>query len=78
MRSTPSITHTPTRRCSVISVERVEEAVRALVVERQALRERDAGHAELESNRLEPRVPTTSALACLIDRYLRGTELDAA
>ena len=35
------------------SLECLQEAVRILVAERQALHDRDAGHDELESNRLE-------------------------
>jgi hypothetical protein len=34
-------------------VESLQEAVRALAAERQALHERDAGRDELEANRLE-------------------------
>jgi hypothetical protein len=44
------------------SVECLQEALRTLVAERQALHERNAGRNELESNRLS---------YALIDRYLR-------
>jgi hypothetical protein len=42
-----------TRRLSMSSVEGLEDAIRARVVERQALRARAAGRCELESNRHE-------------------------
>jgi hypothetical protein len=35
------------------SVEQLEEGIRGLVTERQALRDRGAGRSQLESNRLE-------------------------
>jgi hypothetical protein len=42
------------------------------------LREPDAGHAELESNRLELACRQRRLSHALIDCYFRGTELDAA
>jgi len=59
-------------------VERLQEAVRTLVEERQALHERDAGRDELESNRLELAGRQRELSRALIDRYLRGTERNAA
>jgi hypothetical protein len=37
----------------MVSVEGLQEELRALVAERQAMREREAGRDELESNRLQ-------------------------
>jgi hypothetical protein len=53
------------------SVECLQEAVRALVAERQALHERDAARSELESNRLELAGRQQQLSHALITRHLR-------
>ena len=56
------------------SVEYTQEAVRMLVAERQALRERHAGYNELESNRLELAGLQQQLPHALIDRHLRRAD----
>jgi hypothetical protein len=60
------------------SVERLQEEVRTLVAQRQALRERGADRAELESNRLELASRQRELSHALIDRHLRHAVRDAA
>ena len=52
------------------SVECLQEELRILVAERQAMRERDAGRDELESNRLELAQRQRQLSHAFIDRHL--------
>ena len=53
------------------SVEGLQQVLRELVAERQALRERSARREALESNRLEVARRQQELSHALIDRYLR-------
>jgi hypothetical protein len=53
------------------SLECLQEAVRILVAQRQALHDRNASRNELESNRLELAIRQQQVSHALIDRYLR-------
>jgi hypothetical protein len=53
------------------SVECLQQVLRALVAERQALRERSAGRKALESKRLEVARRQRELSHALIDQYLR-------
>jgi hypothetical protein len=52
-------------------IESLQDELRVLVAERQALREHDAGRDELESNRLELALRQRQLSSALIDRYAR-------
>jgi hypothetical protein len=60
------------------SVDCIQEEVRMLVAERQALRERDASDNELESNRLELACRQQQLSHALIERHLGSAQRDAA
>ena len=53
------------------SVEGLQEELRVLVADRQAMREREAGRDELESNRLELARRERQLSHALIGRHLR-------
>jgi hypothetical protein len=60
------------------SVECLEETLRTLVAERQALREQGAGRDTLESNRVEVARLQRRLSRALISRHLPHDERDAA
>lgn len=59
-------------------VECLQETLSVLVAERQALRDRNAGRDELESNRLEVARRQRQLSQAFIDLHLRAAERDAA
>jgi hypothetical protein len=62
----------------MVDVDCLQYAIQTLVAERQALRERDAGHAELESNRLELVSRHRQLSQALIKRHRQPAEREAA
>jgi hypothetical protein len=60
------------------SVECLQEATRMLVAARLALRERNAGHGDLESNRLEVAGQQRQLSHAFIERFLSRAERNAA
>jgi hypothetical protein len=60
------------------SVERLQEELRTLVAQRQAVRKRGADRADLESNRLELASRQRKLSHALIDRHLRHAVREAA
>ena len=66
------------RKVLMARVECLQEAVRRLVTERQALRERHACRDDLEANRLELAALERELSHALIDRYLPRVARNAA
>jgi hypothetical protein len=60
------------------SVDCLQEAIRALVAERQAMRERGASRDELEWNRLALAGRQRQLSRALIEEYGRGPQREAA
>ena len=60
------------------SVERIQDVLRVLVAERQALHDSGAGRDELESNRLELVRRQQELSRAMIARRLRRPDRDAA
>jgi hypothetical protein len=59
-------------------VECLQDVIRMLVAERQALRKCDAGRGELESNRHKLGGRQRQLSQALVERHLRPAERDAA
>ena len=55
-------------------IEQLQEQLRTLVAQRQAMRERDAKRDELESNRVELACRQRQLSKAFIDRYLPQRE----
>jgi hypothetical protein len=68
----------PRRDASVTCAEHLQEQLRMLVAQRQALREREASRNELESNRLEIACRQRQLSQALIDLHLPHAEGKAA
>jgi hypothetical protein len=59
-------------------VEQLQEQLRTLIAQRQALREREANRGELESNRLEIASRQRQLSHALIDLHVLHAEREAA